>query len=180
MKNIKKIPAKKIPAKKKSVKKVPAKKIPAKKKLAKKIPAKKFINKKVGLISRIIKIQHTLKPELSIKINFSFEKYIQAFFDKIANTILEYKILKAEDKRKIKLDEAERKEQERVILQKQKLQNELLQTKLKEKALKEEFKLEKERAKDIKLFLRKEQALLRIEQAERQKQIGRASCRERV
>ena len=181
----KKIPAKKIPTKKKSVKKIAAKKksvkkVAAKKKSVKKIPTKKiptkkksvkkFINKKVGLISRIIKIQHILKPELSIKINFSFEKYIQAFFDKIANTILEYKILKAEDKRKIKLDEAERKEQERVILQKQKLKNEELQTKLKEKALKEEFKLEKERAKDIKLFLRKEQALIRVEQAERQRQ----------
>ena len=47
------------------------------------------------------------------------------------------------------------------------------QTKFKEKAFKEEIKLEKERAKDIKLFLRKEQALLRIEQAERQKQFLR-------
>ena len=36
--------------------------------------------------------------------------------------------------------------------------------------MKEEIKLERERAKDIKLFLRKEQALVRIEQAERQKQ----------
>ncbi len=39
-----------------------------------------------------------------------------------------------------------------------------------EKSLKEEIKLEKERTKDIKLFLRKEQAILRIEQSERQKQ----------
>jgi hypothetical protein len=36
--------------------------------------------------------------------------------------------------------------------------------------LKDEARLEKQRTKDIKLFLRKEQALLRIEQAERQKQ----------
>jgi len=78
--------------------------------------------------------------------------------------------LKAEDKRKRKLDEIEKKEKERISLQKKKLQNEELQTKLKEKALKDEFKLEKERTKDIKLFLRKEQALLRIEQAERQRQ----------
>ena len=39
--------------------------------------------------------------------------------------------------------------------------------------MKDEIKLEKQRAKDIKLFLRKEQALLRIEQAERQKQFLR-------
>ena len=87
--------------------------------------------------------------------------------------ILEYKILKAEDKRKIKLDEIDKREKERILTQKMNIQEVELQTKLKEKALKEEFKLEKERAKDIKLFLRKEQALLRIEQAERQKQFLR-------
>ena len=35
--------------------------------------------------------------------------------------------------------------------------------------LKDEIKLEKERTKDLKLFLRKEQAILRKEQAERQR-----------
>ena len=43
-----------------------------------------------------------------------------------------------------------------------KIKEEELQTKLKEKALKEEIKLEKERARDIKLFLRKEQAYLEL------------------
>ena len=41
---------------------------------------------------------------------------------------------------------------------------------MKEQALREEARLEKQRTKDIKVFLRKEQALLRIEQAEKQKQ----------
>ena len=131
------------------------------------------IIKKESLISRVIKLQHSLKPEINIKINFSLEKYIQAFFDKIENTITDYKTLKAENKRKIKLEELEKKEEERILLQKQKLQEEQLQTKLKEKSLKDEIKLEKERTKDIKLFLRKEQAILRIEQAERQKQFLR-------
>ena len=124
----------------------------------------------MGLISRIIKLQYSLKQALNFKINFSLEKHIQAFFDIFANKILEYKILKVEDKRKRKLDEIEKEEKERILLQKQKLKDEELQTKLKEKALKDEFKLEKERTKDIKLFLRKEQALLRIEQADRQRQ----------
>ena len=78
-----------------------------------------------------------------------------------------------EDARKRKLEEIERKEKERVLLQKIKLQGEELQTKLKEKLLKDEIKLEKKRTRDIKLFLRKEQALIRIEQAERQKQFLR-------
>ena len=171
---VKKIPVKKIPVKKRPVKKRPVKKRPVKKRSVKKaISVNKITKKRVSLISRIIKIQHSLKPEFNIKINFNLEKYIQLFFDKIANTIQEYKTLRAEDKRKRKLDEIEKKEKERILLHKQKLQEEELKTKLKEKALKDEFRLEKKRSKDIKLFLRKEQALLRIEQAERQKQFLR-------
>ena len=140
----------------------------------KSIKSKKIIiKKKEKLISKIIKFQHLLKLKFNIRINFNLEKCIQSFFDKIANTILDYKILKAEDKRKRKINEIEKKEKEKILLQKQKLQEEETQTKFKEKALKEEIKLEKERTKDIKLFLRKEQALVRIEQAERQKQFLR-------
>ena len=143
-------------------------------KVKKKIKSKKIIiEKKEKLISKIIKFQHSIKSKFNIKINFNLEKYIQAFFDKIANTILDYKLLKAEDKRKRELEEIEKKEKERISAQKQKLQQEEFQTKFKEKSLKEEIKLEKERTKDIKLFLRKEQALLRIEQAQRQKQFLR-------
>jgi len=152
------------------VKKITKSKIKAKKSIKTK---KIIIKKKDKLISKIIKFQHSLKSKFNITINFNLEKHIQAFFDKIANTILDYKILKAEDKRKRKIEEIEKKEEERILLQKQKLQEEETRTKSKEKALKEEIKLEKERAKDIKLFLRKEQALVRIEQAERQKQFLR-------
>ena len=179
MKKIKKKPAKKKsvkkkPAKKKSVKKKPAKKkipkrISVKKKLAKKISAKK----RVSLISRIVKFQHYLKPEFDFKINFSLEKYIQAFFDIFADKIIEYKTLKSDEKRKRKLEEIEKKEKEKILIYKQKIKEEVLQTKFQEKNLKEEIKLEKERTRDIKLFLRKEQALVRIEQAERQKQFLR-------
>ena len=51
---------------------------------------------------------------------------------------------------------------------KTKKEEEALRVKFKEQQLKEEVRLEKQRAKDIKLFLRKEQAILRIEQAEKQ------------
>ena len=182
----KKKPAKKKPAKKKSAKKKfkkvikdkkkPAKKKPAKKKSAKKKfkkvikDKKKPAKKKVSLLSRIIKLQGLLKLKFNIKINFSLEKYILAFFDRIADTVLEYKVLKAEEKRKKILEEIDKKEKVKILLQKKKIQEEELQTKLKEKALKYEIKLERERTRDIKLFLRKEQALLRIEHAERQKQ----------
>ena len=179
MKKIKKNSTKKKSLTKKKVKKVVNKKqkknLKVRKKIIKNIKVtkrkKKFnTRKKITLISRIVILQHSLKPEFNFKINFSLEKYIQAFFDGIANRISEYKTLKAEEKRRRQLEEIEKKENKKLQIQKQKVKEEEEQTKLKEKTLKEEIKLEKERARDIKIFLRKEQALLRIEHAERQKQ----------
>ena len=98
------------------------------------------------------------------------EKYIQAFFDKISDTISNYKILKQDEKRRIKIEKIENERKIKLDLEKQKKDEEILKIKLKEQELKDEARLEKQRTKDIKLFLRKEQALLRIEQAEKQKQ----------
>ena len=181
MKKIKKKSLKIMPLKKKKVKKLSNKKdlkmkknIKSNRRIKKKI--KSYKNKKINrkkkksLIFKIIKLQQSLKPDFNFKINFSLEKHIQAFFDIFANRISEYKILKAEEKRKKKLEEIEKKEKEKIVIYKKKIKEEELQVKIQEKNLKEEIKLEKKRAKDIKLFLRKEQALLRIEQAERQKQ----------
>jgi len=174
MKKIKKKPIKKKPAKKKPAKKnyniKNNNKLKLKKTKKKNKSKKKIIRKKEHFVLKIIELQHLLKLKLNIKINFDLEKYIQGFFDKIENIITEYKILKSEDRRKKKLYEIEKKEKEKILFQKKKLQEEKLHTKLKEKSLKDEIKLEKERTKDIKSFLRKEQALLRIEQSERQKQ----------
>ena len=173
-KTVKKTSASKIIIRKKAIKKTSASKITIRKKAIKKTSASKIIiRKKDSLVSKIIKFQNYLKPEINFKISFNLEKYIQSFFDRIANTIIDYKILKAEDKRKRKLEKLEKIENEKILLQKQRLVEEQTQTKFKEQILKNEIKLEKERAKDIKLFLRKEQALLRIEQAERQKQFLR-------
>ena len=183
--SIKKNSIKKKPLAKKKVKKIKNKKQKKNLKIKKNINNKKKISKniktnkrkqkvntkkKATLISRVVTLQNSLKPEFNFKINFSLEKYIQAFFDSIANRIFEYKTLKAEEKRRRQLEEIEKKEKEKLQIQKQKVKEEEEQTKFQEKVLKEEIKLEKERARDIKLFLRKEQALLRIEHAERQKQ----------
>ena len=119
---------------------------------------------------KIINFQNSFKPEIKLKINFSLEKYIQAFFDKISNTISEYKTLKKDEARRLRLEKQENERLEKIKLENIKQKDEELRTKLKEQALKDEIKLEKQRTKDIKLFLRKEQALLRIEQAEKQKQ----------
>ncbi len=60
-------------------------------------------------------------------------------------------------------------EKERIDRAKKIKEEEELRIKLKEKALKEDARIEKERIKDIKLFLRQEQALFRREQAEKQR-----------
>ena len=121
----------------------------------------------------MVRLQLSLKPQFNFKINFSLEKYIQGFFDKISETISNYKILKIDEKRRLRLEKIENERLEKIEIEKRKKEEEILRVKLKEQALKDEAKLEKQRTKDIKLFLRKEQALLRIEQAEKQRQFLR-------
>ena len=159
------------PIKKKSKKTKSKLKSSNTKKLKNKITNNKIRKpQKKNLLLKVINFQNALKPEIKFKINFSIEKYIQAFFDKIASTIFQYKTLKKDEARRLVLEKQESERLEKIKIEKEKQKEQELKIKLKEQALKEEVKLEKQRAKDIKLFLRKEQALLRIEQAEKQKQ----------
>ena len=123
-----------------------------------------------SLILKLIKLQLSLKSRFDFKINFNLEKYIQGFFDKISETISNYKILKDDEKRRLKLEKIEDERKAKIQFENQKKEEDSLRVKLKEYALKEEARLEKQRTKDIKLFLRKEQAIIRIEQSEKQKQ----------
>ena len=127
-------------------------------------------NQTESLILKIVKLQLSLKPKFDFKIRFGLEKYIQSFFDKISETISNYRILKDDEKRRLKLEKIENERMEKIAIAKQKEEEEALRLKLKEQALKDEARIERQRTKDIKLFLRKEQAILRIEQAEKQKQ----------
>ena len=187
LKSIKKRVKKIIPKSKKQVKKKPSKKLkPLKKRVKKNTPKSKNTKvrrskknnkfsistkfKKENFILKLINFQNSLKPEINLKINFSIEKYIQAFFDKIANTIYQYRVIKKDQTRRLKLEKLEKQRLEKIELANEKQKEKELIIKFKEQALKEEIKIEKQRTKDIKLFLRKEQALLRVEQAEKQKQ----------
>jgi len=77
--------------------------------------------------------------------------------------------VKAEEKRRIRIEKIEKEKIEKEEIERNKIQEEKNQFKLKQQQLKDEERLERERTKDIKLFLRKEQAILRKEQSERQK-----------
>ena len=168
-KSFKKI--KKIPKKRKRIIKKKRKKLKKKKTIIKKTPVLSLKKKqKESLILKLVKLQLSIKPQFNFRINFSLEKYIQRFFDKISETIINYKTLKNEEKKRLKIEKIEKEREEKIEKQKQKKIEKELVIKLKEQTLKDEEKLEKQRKKEIKLFLRKEQALLRIEQAEKQKQ----------
>jgi len=125
---------------------------------------------KETFVSKLVRLQFALKPNFNFNFSINIEKYIQSFFDKIESTITNYKTLRADEKRRIQLEEIKREEDLKKEDEKRKKEQATLELKLKKQAIKDEIKLEKERARDIKAFLRKEQALIRIEQAEKQKQ----------
>jgi len=169
-KKIKKKVSKKFRSNLKKVNKTKSKIKNQNKKRSKKKIVKIKKQKKQNLILKVVNFQNSLKPKINFKINFSIEKYIQAFFDKIANTILEYKDTKKDEVRRLKLEKQEQERIEKIKFEDKRQKEEQLKIKLREQTLKDEIKLDRQRAKDIKIFLRKEQALLRIEQAEKQKQ----------
>ena len=170
-KNFKKIKAKKLKLKNNSRKRLTKN---LKKKFLKKIKNKKSRNIKKNnvdnFIYKIVKFQLSIKPNFKINLYSKLEKYIQVFFDNISDSIAKYKILKKDEKRRLRIEQLENERLKKIEIQKNKKKEEDLKLKLKDQALKDEIKLEKQRTRDIKLFLRKEQALIRIEQAEKQRQ----------
>ena len=171
----------------KSRKKIKKKTVKSRKKIKKNIKKYKikkaffFVKKKKtkklnidskSFLLRIVRFQNKLK--FNFKINFGFfskiEKSIQGFFESIEKYVQDYKIIKGEERRRQKLEEIESKEKERIENKKAAEEEKKLKLKLKEQSLRDEMRLEKKRVKDIKLFLRQEQAIVRKEQAEKQRQ----------
>ena len=64
--------------------------------------------KQTSFLLKLINFQNSLKPEIKFKINLGFEKYIQAFFDKISDTISQYRVLKKDEARRLKLEKQEK------------------------------------------------------------------------
>jgi len=153
---------------KKKFNKINKRKIKSKTKVRKNQLKKKTEN----FISKTVRLEESIKSNFSFKFKIDFlivDRFISKFFQKIEEKIQGFKILRLEEKRRLKLEAIEKVEKEKLELENKKQEEKELQLKLKEKQLKEEQRLERERNKDIKLFLRKEQAILRKEQAERQR-----------
>jgi len=198
MKKNKKKLSKKKSINKKPIRRKSIRKKPIRKKVIKKKPIKKLINQKgfkvkrklkfikkniknikkkqrkiprtsKNAILKIIRFQDKLKPKFNFNFFESTKKFIKGFFQKITDTIEDYNIIKEEERKRKKLEEIQSIEKERIERDKQAKADEDLKIKLKEQAIKEDIKIEKEIVKDIKLFLRKEQAIVRREQADKQK-----------
>ena len=167
----KKVSKRKFLKKKKYVKIKKLKRI----KKSKKLYERKAYKRPRSFLFKIARLQNSLKFNLKFKVNiFSIiEKSIQNFFTGVEKNIQEYKVIQQEEKRRKKLEEIEIKEKERLEIKHANEKKKKLEIKLKEQHLKDEIKLERERTKDLKLFLRKEQAIVRKEQAEKQRQFLR-------
>ena len=144
------------------VKKIKSKK---KKKIQKKIIKNNFITKSV-------RVEEQIKSKLNVNVKFDIfavDRGISKFFNSIEGKINEFKSQRKNEKRRLKLIEIEKKDKEKLKIKNKKILDEERRLKFKEQVLKDEERIERLRSKDLKLFLRKEQALLRKEQAERQK-----------
>ncbi len=130
----------------------------------------KITIKKKDFIFSVVKLQQKLKFKFNFSFDlFSIDRAIQNFFGKIDESIQKYRILKRQEEDRLKIRELERLEKLKVIEEKRRKEEIEKNYKIKLKELKEEELLEKQRKKEIKTFLRKEQAIIRKEQAEKQR-----------
>ena len=156
----------KLNKKKKKTKKLQRKKIQLRKKINKRIKLKNKIkkNKAKNKIKKnyFYKILPLTKIKNGLINKFNIKIFVLKLFDPIIGKYNDY--LKKKKNEKIKKIEEDRKEKE-----KQLKVEEQLKAQFKEKELKDEIKIARERERDIKNFLRKEQAEIRREHAERQR-----------
>ena len=153
--------------KKYKFKKKPNRKKNRTKKIIKIKQFKKSNQKTRAIVSSFLKINDKIKS--LVKFNFDLDRSLQNFFNGISNKVSGIKkvILEEREKQKqlkLKLMEREKKEAQRKLIEGEEL---VLRTKKIE--LKEEQKLERERKIDLQKFIRLEQAELRKERAEKQR-----------
>ena len=166
----KKIKNKKIRRRKKS--KIPPKKrsrhkVKFKKNLKLKTP-KKNIQKTRVIISRLLRLNDKVKS--IFRFNLNLDQALQNFFTGISNKVSEIKKIILEEREKQKKLKLKLMAQEKKDAQRRLVEQEKLAIQAKKNELREEQKLEKERKIDLQKFIKLEQAELRKERAEKQRQ----------
>ena len=135
------------------------------------IKIKKFdkTNKKTrALVSSLLKLNDKIKS--LVRFNFNIDRSLQNFFVGVSNKISGVKKIILEEREKQKKLKLRLMEQEKKEAQKKMLEQEKLALLAKKTELREEQKLERERKLDLQKFIKLEQAELRKERAEKQRQ----------
>ena len=138
------------------------------KKIAKIKFAKKSNQKIRIIISTCLRLTDKFKS--LVRFNFNLDQSLQNFFNGISNKISGVKKVIIEEREKQKLLKIKQIENEKKEVQKKLIQEGEIALKVKKNELKEEQKLEKERKIELQKFIRLEQAELRKERAEKQRQ----------
>ena len=118
-------------------------------------------------IRKIFRLSEKFK--LKIKFNFSLDQILQNFFQKIADKIDEIKQVIEEEQQKKRMERVKILNKEKLEASKKAKMIAIENLRRKQEEIREEQKIQKERKIELKRFIREEQALLRKEQAERQK-----------
>ena len=135
------------------------------------IKIKKFdkTNKKTrALVSGLLKLNDKIKS--LVRFNFNIDQSLQNFFVGVSKKISGVKKIILEEREKQKKLKLRLMEQEKKEAQKKLLEQEKLALLAKKTELREEQKLERERKLDLQKFIKLEQAELRKERAEKQRQ----------
>ena len=153
-------------------KRLSRKKIKVKRKNLKKSKKKKTSKSRISynsknLMLKIIRLQDKFTPKFKFK--FDLDKILQGFFQGIADKIDEFKAIKEKEDKRRKLKKIKEMEKEKSEIAKREKIEKQLALQIKQKELKDEIKIEKERKKDLHKFIRLEQAIVRKEQAEKQR-----------
>ena len=121
-----------------------------------------------ALVSGLLKLNDKIKS--LVRFNFNIDESLQNFFVGVSKKILGVKKIILEEREKQKKLKLRLMEQERKEAQKKHIEREKLALIAKKTELREEQKLEKERKLDLQKFIKLEQADLRKERAEKQRQ----------
>ena len=158
----------KFKKKRKRVVKKPKRKIKNKvKKKAKKKFIKKTNRKTRAIVSGFLHLNDKIKS--LVRFNFNLDQSLQNFFNGISNKVSGIKKVIIEEREKQKLLKIKQMENEKKEAQRKLIQEGVIALKVKKTELKEEQRLERERKIDLQKFIRSEQAELRKERAEKQR-----------
>ena len=169
-KKFKKVKKKKKNFKRKLTKKRKVKSKPFnKRKKKRRSKRKKYPSRKITkeTFRKILRFSNRITPEF--KFNFNIDRALQNFFQRISNTIKTLKQVIEEEREKNRREKIKVMEKEKDELAKQMKSLKEGEIKRKQEEIKLEQKIQRERKIDLKRFIREEQALVRKEQAEKQR-----------